>query len=68
MDDVVFMVRAKSRAVCQRELDRICLLLDARPATLPTDAAGTGWVARAVPAPTTKAPTRDDSGRGLSAG
>ena len=63
MDDVVYMVRGRTEAVCQRELDRICKLLDSRPATLPTDSAGRGWVARAVP--TTKAPTVVDDGRGL---
>lgn len=57
MDDVVYMVRAKSRAVCQRELDRICERMGAEPLTDPTDAAGRHWVARAVPAPTTRTPT-----------
>lgn len=64
MDDIVFMVRTKSRAVCQQQLDLICERMGARPATLPTDAAGTGWVARAVP--TTKAPAEDDHGRALA--
>jgi hypothetical protein len=61
MGDVVYMVRAGIRAACQQELDLICERMGARPATLPTDAAGTGWVARAVP--DTKTPTADD-GRG----
>jgi hypothetical protein len=64
MANVVYMVRAGSRAACQAELDRMCELLDAQPATLPTDAAGTGWVARAVPV--AKAPVREDRGPGLS--
>lgn len=63
MADVTYMVRATSKAACQHELDRMCELLGAQPATLPTDAAGTGWVARAVSA--TKAPADDDHGRGL---
>ncbi len=61
MADVTYMVRAGSKAACQRELDRICDLLGAVPATLPTDAAGTGWVARAIPVP--KAPA-ENGGRG----
>lgn len=64
MADVTYMVRTTSKAACQQELDRICRLLDAVPATLPTDAAGTGWVARAVPA--VKAPVREDRGPSMS--
>jgi hypothetical protein len=56
MSDVVYMVRAKSEASCQRELDLICERMGAVPVTSPTDAAGRDWVARAVPARTTKAP------------
>jgi hypothetical protein len=51
MDDVVYMVRGRTQEVCQRELDRICQLLGAIPTTLPTDAVGRGWTARAVPTP-----------------
>ncbi|MFD4547263.1 hypothetical protein [Streptomyces sp. NPDC058466] len=54
MSDVVYMVRAMSRAACQRELDLICERMGAVPVTSPTDAAGRDWVARAVPARTTK--------------
>jgi hypothetical protein len=50
MDDVVYMVRGSSRETCQRELDRLCKALDARPTMLPNDSVGRGWVARAVPA------------------
>jgi len=64
MATVTYMVRATSKAACQRELDRICLLLEAVPATLPTDAAGTDWVARAVLV--AKAPVREDQGLGMS--
>lgn len=56
MDDVVYMVRGKTRAVCQRELDRICSLLDAVPTNPPSDSTGRGWVARAVPAARTPEP------------
>ena len=65
MDDgVVYMVRGKTRAVCQRELDRICQLLGAQPTLRPTAGTGRGWVARAVPK--TKAPVREDRGPGVS--
>jgi hypothetical protein len=50
MDDVVYMVRGGTRDICQRELDRLCELLDARPTMRPSDSTGRGWVARAVPA------------------
>lgn len=56
MDDVVFMVRAHTRADCQAQLDRLCQLLGAQPATLPTNPGGHGWVARAVPRITKAAP------------
>jgi hypothetical protein len=56
MSDVVYMVRTKTEASCQRELDRICEQLGAVAVTDPTDAAGRHWVARAVPAPAPKAP------------
>ncbi|MFF2475090.1 hypothetical protein [Streptomyces sp. NPDC058066] len=64
MDDVSYMVRGSTRAVCQRELEHICLLLDAAPTMLPADTVGRGWTARAVP--TTKAPDAEDDVRGLS--
>jgi hypothetical protein len=51
MSDVVYMVRARTRAACQRALDQLCERMDAEPATAPTDAAGSRWLARAVPAP-----------------
>jgi hypothetical protein len=50
MDDVVYMVRGRTEAICRRELERLCQLLGAVPRTLPTDAMPPGWVARAVPA------------------
>ncbi|MFJ8146577.1 hypothetical protein ACIQ6R_16120 [Streptomyces sp. NPDC096048] len=53
MDDVVYMVRGTTREVCQRELDRVCRLLGAVPTNPPSDSVGRGWVARAVPSPTT---------------
>ncbi|MFE7233931.1 hypothetical protein ACFVAF_25340 [Streptomyces sp. NPDC057596] len=61
MDEVVYMVRGKTQAICQRELDRMCERLDARPVTLPNSTTGHDWVARAVPKQ--KAPTAE-SGRG----
>ena len=49
MDDVVYMVRGRTRETCQQALDRLCRLLGARPTMLPNDSVGRGWVARAVP-------------------
>lgn len=63
MDDVVYMVRGRTRAICQRELDRICCLLGAEAVTRPTGGTGRGWMARAVPA-RTRAPAGDVPGRG----
>jgi hypothetical protein len=54
------MVRAGTQAACVEQLQRLCDLLGLQPATAPTDTAGRGWVARAVPA--TKAPTADGRG------
>lgn len=51
MDDVVFMVRAKTLASCREQLARLCERMDARVLTNPIDAAGGRWVARAVPRP-----------------
>lgn len=45
------MVRGGTERECQRELDRLCLLLGATPTTVPSDKLGRGWVARAVPTP-----------------
>jgi hypothetical protein len=47
-DDVVFMVRGRTREVCQRYLDLVCKLLGAEQASHPSDGTGRGWVARAV--------------------
>lgn len=49
MDDVVYMVRGKTEAICRQALDQLCELLGAHPTMLPTDGTGRGWVARAVP-------------------
>lgn len=51
---VSYMVRGSTAAECQRELDRLCLLLGAVATTEPMRASGPGWMARAVPTP--KAP------------
>lgn len=63
MDDVSYMVRGNTHAVCQRELDRMCALLGAVPTTGPSDSVGRGWVARAVPL-TAKTPTGEGRGPG----
>jgi hypothetical protein len=65
MDDVSYMIRGRTQAICRRELDRLCRLLGARETNAPSDGLGRGWVARAVP-DTTKAPAED--GRGSSTG
>ncbi|MGW9371174.1 hypothetical protein ACWGVR_14325 [Streptomyces xanthophaeus] len=57
---VSYMVRGSTAAECQRELDRLCALLDAVATTAPIQASGPGWLARAVPTP--KAPA---GGEGL---
>lgn len=51
-DEVVFMVRGKTRAICQRYLDLVCARLGAEQASRPSDGTGRGWVARAVLRPT----------------
>ncbi|MEV0556250.1 hypothetical protein AB0I27_22710 [Streptomyces sp. NPDC050597] len=66
MDEVVYMVRTKSRASCQRELDLICERMGAVAVTSPTDAAGARWVARAVPRMTQAPAVDDDRGPGVS--
>lgn len=58
----MFMVRAKSRAACQAELQRLCERMNVQVVTQPTDAGGRDWVARAAPAQT-RAPA-GESGRG----
>ncbi len=45
---VSYMVRAATREQCAERLDELCRLLGAVPTTLPTDAIGPGWVARAA--------------------
>jgi hypothetical protein len=43
---------------------RLLLTLGLREKMPPVDTIGNGWMARAVPARTTKAPTAEDGGRG----
>ena len=43
------MVRTGTRAACVEQLRVLCERMGLQPATGPTDAAGRGWVARAVP-------------------
>ena len=45
---VSYMLRGSTEAECRRELDRLCALLGAVVTSLPSDALGRGWVARAV--------------------
>jgi hypothetical protein len=44
-------VQADTRDECMRALTELCERLGARPALLPSDTLGNGWLARAVPAP-----------------
>lgn len=44
-------VQADTREECLHALTELCERLDARPATLPTDSLGNGWLARAIPTP-----------------
>ncbi|WP_143060418.1 hypothetical protein [Streptomyces misionensis] len=46
-----YAVQADTRDECERALQELCTRLGARPATLPTDAVGRGWLARAIPVP-----------------
>lgn len=59
MDDVVFMVRAKTLTSCREQLARLCERMDAEAVTEPIDAAGGRWIARAVPRATPGASTGD---------
>lgn len=45
---MTFMVRGKTRAICQRYLDLVCQHLGARQTSRPSDSTGRGWVARAT--------------------
>ncbi len=47
-DDVVFMVRGRTSAICQQYVDLVCLLIGAHQTSLPSDGTGRGWVARAI--------------------
>lgn len=42
------MVRGRTRAICQRELDRICTLPGITAVSTPSDVTPPGWIARAV--------------------
>ncbi|MGW7786025.1 hypothetical protein [Streptomyces tricolor] len=44
-------VQADTREECMRALEELCERLGARPALLPSDTLGNGWLARAVAAP-----------------
>ena len=55
-------MQADSKAECMRALRDLCDRLGARPATMPTDIVGRGWLARAVP--TEPAAEEPEPGRG----
>jgi hypothetical protein len=48
MNEASYMVRGRTRDICQRELDRICTLPGIEAASKPTDVMPPGWIARAV--------------------
>ena len=45
MDEASFMVRGRTRDICQRELDRICTLPGIHAVSMPTDVTPPGWIA-----------------------
>lgn len=55
-DEVVFMVRGKTRAICQQYVDLVCQHLGAEPRGRITDMMPPGWIGRAVL-------TRDDEAK-----
>ena len=61
-----FGVQADSRDEC---VEGLAQLVEAGfvPVMLPAQVAGDRWIARAVPAPNTKAPTEDGRGPAMSA-
>jgi hypothetical protein len=59
-----YAVQADSKQECAQGLADLCARLGLVPAMLPAQLGGDRWMARAVPAPTTKAPTADADGRG----
>ena len=48
MDDVVFMVRGKTRALAERYMGLVCDRIGAEQTSRPSDGTGRGWVVRAV--------------------
>lgn len=63
-DEVVFMVRGRTRVICQQYVDLVCLLIGARQTSRPSDGTGRGWVARAVLPAATDAPAVDKPAAG----
>lgn len=58
MDEASFMVRGRTRDICQRELDRICTLPGIHAVSTPSDVTPPGWIARAVLRPAVDAEPR----------
>lgn len=61
-DDVVFMVRGRTSAICQQYVDLVCTHLGAQQTSKPSDGTGRGWVARAVLRPHGEAPDDEPAG------
>lgn len=64
MDEVVWMVRGKTRDICQREIDWLCQQRGATAAMKPTDVMPPGWVARAVLRHADTAPATEEPAAG----
>lgn len=60
--DVSYMVRGRTRELCQSRLEALCRRLGAVPTSTPAESLGGGWIARAVEA--TAAPAGEGQGRG----
>jgi hypothetical protein len=47
-DEVVFMVRGNTSAICQHYMDLVCTHTGAKQTSNPSAGTGRGWVARAI--------------------
>ncbi|MFI5831063.1 hypothetical protein ACIA6C_28080 [Streptomyces sp. NPDC051578] len=61
VSDVSYMVRGRTRELCQTRLERLCHRLGAVPTSEPAESLGGGWIARAVETET--APAGEGQGR-----
>lgn len=61
VSDVSYMVRGRTRELCQSRLERLCQRLGAVATSAPAESLGGGWIARAVETPA--APAGEGQGR-----